>query len=149
MDRCLRRRNLHRRAFGPSIVVNRPTARDFVAFGVEILAPSTQVQAPSGRRSSPSATKSKHTGLRPVVHSNWAYNVENGRWALGPLIVAFGDEIYTDGPTARDFVAFGEEILVPSMQVDGPSARRSSPSATKSAQTGLRSVVRSERAYGP
>ena len=33
--------------------------------------------------------------------------------------------------------------------VDGPLARRSSPSATKFTQTGLRPVVRSERAYGP
>ena len=33
--------------------------------------------------------------------------------------------------------------------VDGPSARHSSPSATKFTRTGLRPVVRSERAYGP
>ena len=32
-------------------------ARDFVAFGDEIFAPSRQVDGPSGHRSSPSATK--------------------------------------------------------------------------------------------
>ena len=58
--RRLRRRNLHRRAFGPSFVVNGPTARDFVAFGDEIFTPSTQVHGPSARRS-------YLTGIRPVI----------------------------------------------------------------------------------
>ena len=63
--RRLRRRNLHRRAFGPSFVVNGPTARDFVAFGDEIFAPSTQVDGlrPVDRH------LRRRTGLRPVVRS--------------------------------------------------------------------------------
>ena len=47
-----------------------------------------------------------------------------------------------NGPAARDFVAFGDEILAPLTWADGPAA-------TKSAQTGLRPVVRSEQVYTP
>ena len=83
-------------------------------------------------------TTSAQTGLRFIVNGTTARD-----------IVAFGDEIVTkihSGPSARTPTGLRP---VGVFNVDGPSARRSSPSATKFTQTGLWPVVRSERAYGP